>query len=290
MARRASDRRRSLTLGDLGRAGDPGSQAHYADAAYYDKTYRKRIRDVAFYVDLARSVRGPVLEYGIGSGRIAIEMARRGVEVTGIDLSRPMLARLSERLQEEIAEVRGRVRAVRGDMRRVRLGERFSLVIAPFNVWLHLYTRRDVEQFLDRVRGHLTPRGRFVFDVSIPSPDDLGADPTRRYRAPRFRDPTTGDLVEYAERFDYDPIRQILLIEMEFSPGKHSAFTVPLTHRQFFPQELEALLHYNGFRGIAFSGDFTHRPPSAETDALIVSCRAGRADPGRRVAGSQRRH
>ncbi|MGH7436103.1 MAG: class I SAM-dependent methyltransferase, partial [Polyangiaceae bacterium] len=80
---------------------EAGTVAHYEDAAYYTSTYARRIDDVAFYVALARRSRGPVLEYGIGNGRIALPIARHGVEVAGVDRSAPMLADLRERLARE---------------------------------------------------------------------------------------------------------------------------------------------------------------------------------------------
>jgi SAM-dependent methyltransferase len=262
-------------LRDVGVAGDAGSTAHYDDPHYYDRTYRGRTDDVAYYVRLGRLSGGPVLEYGVGTGRVALPLARAGVEVTGVDLSEPMLSALGDKLRHEPPEVRRRVRLRHGDMRRVRLRRRYPLVIAPFNAVLHLYERTDVEQFLARVRSHLAPRGRLVFDFSLPSPDDLAADPDRRYRAPRFRHPTAG-LTRYAERFEYDPIRQLLLIHMEFSPeGPHPAWSTPLTHRQFFPEEMEALLHYNGFRDIRMTADFTDAAPGPDADSLVVSCTAG---------------
>jgi len=144
---------------------EAGSLAHYEDPAYYAATYAQRLEDVAYYVGLAQRAGGPVLEYGAGNGRIALPIARHGIDVVGIDHSAPMLADLRARLAREPAEVRARVRAVRGDMRRVRLGRRFPLVLATFNTALHLYTRDDVERFLARVREHLAPRGRFVLDL-----------------------------------------------------------------------------------------------------------------------------
>lgn len=268
-------------LTSLGRAGDTGAAAHYADPEYYDRAYRARRDDVAYYVRMGRLCGGPVLEYGVGTGRIALPLARAGVSVTGVDLSEDMLGRLASHLRREPEDVRPRVRAVRGDMRTVRLRERFPLVIAGFNTFLHLYDRTDVEQFLERVRAHLTPGGHFVFDVSVPHPDYLGADPARRYGTPPFRHPARG-IVRYGERFDYDPIQQVLLMKMEFTPADGSpGWVVPLTHRQFFPRELEALLHYNGFVDIVLSADFTDGPPTGTTDSLVVSCRKRRSTKGR---------
>jgi SAM-dependent methyltransferase len=254
---------------------EAGATAHYEDPAYYDTAYRSRRDDVAYYVRQGRLSGGPVLEYGVGTGRIAIELARAGIEVTGVDQSRPMLQALATRLEAEPSDVRGRVRIVRGDMRRVRLKKRFPLVIAAFNTVLHLYERVDMERFLAGVRAHLSPAGRFVFDFSMPHDEYLGADPTRTFGAPRFRHPSRG-LVRYRERFEYDPLAQVLLTEMRFLPEDGSRpWSVPLTHRQFFPREMEALLHYNGFRDIVWSADFTDAPPDEGVDSLVVSCRSG---------------
>jgi SAM-dependent methyltransferase len=262
------------TIRDFGAAGDDGARGHYDDPAYYAKTYKDRRHDIDYYVRLARESKGPVLEYGVGNGRIALHVARAGIEVFGVDLSRPMLDDFEERLKLEPKQVRARVSLAQGDMREHQLGKRVPLVYAPFNCFLHLYTRPDVEAFLARVRAHLAPGGRFVFDFSVPHGEDLSRDPERSYGSPRIRHPTTGELVKYAERFEYDRLRQLLLIWMEFEPedgGK--PWKVPLTHRQFFPREVEALLHYNGFTDIFFTADFTDQPADQWVDSMVVSCR-----------------
>jgi SAM-dependent methyltransferase len=265
------------TIEDFGAAGDGGALAHYDDPAYYTKTYKDRRHDVDYYVRLARELKGPVLEYGVGNGRIALHVARAGVNVHGIDLSRPMLEDFSARLKNEPKQVRARVTLQRGDMRSADAGKRFALVYAPFNCLLHLYERADMEAFLARVRAHLAPGGRFVFDFSVPHGEDLSRDPERAFGAPRVRHPTTGELVRYAERFDYDRVRQLLLIWMEFSPESGGKpWRVPLTHRQYFPCEIEALLHYNGFEDITFTADFTDLPPDRYVDSMVVFCRAAR--------------
>ena len=254
-----------------------GSAAHYEDPAYYEKTYRRRVDDVRYYADLATAVGGPVLEYGCGNGRITLAIANRGVDIVGVDLSAAMLADLRRRLEAEPAEARARVTLRRGDMRAVRLRRRFPLVICPFNALLHLYTREDVERFLARTREHLTPRGELVFDVSMPEPAELARDPNRAYRTPGFvyPDESGGTKVRYGERFDYDRLRQVLFVAMEFTPvdGTDSWMT-PLAHRQFYPQELEALLHYNGYRITARHGDFFGEPLTRHSQTILLHCRA----------------
>jgi len=254
---------------------EAGSLAHYADPAYYTSTYARRIDDVAFYVSLAQRARGAVLEYGVGNGRIALPMARHGVDVVGVDHSAPMLADLRARLRREPSEVRARVRVVRGDMRRARMKRRFPLVICPFNAALHLYTRADVERFLSRVRDHLSPGGRFVVDLSMPSLHDLAREPSRPHHAPRFRHPTSGTLVKNRERYDYDPVRQVLFVSMEFEAldDPQDAWMTPLAHRQFFPCEWEALLQYNGFVVLRVEGDFQGGPLTKESDVMVWHAR-----------------
>jgi SAM-dependent methyltransferase len=261
---------------------EAGSLAHYEDPNYYTSSYASRIEDVAYYVALAGRSRGPVLEYGAGNGRIAIPLARHGREVVGVDHSAPMLGDLRARLAAEPEEVRARVSAVRGDMRRVRLKRRFPLVLTAFNTALHLYTRVDVERFLARVREHLAPGGRFVVDMSVPLVADLARMGGRSYQVPRFRHPTTGVVVKNREYFDYDSLRQVLFVSMEFEPvgDPAASWVTPLAHRQFFPREWEALLHYNGFTVTRVDGDFAGGPLTAESDVMIWHAKAtSRATP-----------
>ena len=91
MSGKARSGEAARTIRDFGAAADEGAREHYADPAYYSKTYKDRRHDVDYNVRLARQSKGPVLEYGVGNGRIALHVARAGIEVHGVDLSRPML-------------------------------------------------------------------------------------------------------------------------------------------------------------------------------------------------------
>ena len=258
-----------------------GAVEHYADPAYYALAYRARRRDVVFYLAQAKRWGGPVLEYGVGNGRVALPLARAGIDVVGVDLSKPMLADLERRAKRMPRAASQRLRWVHGDMRDVRLGQRFRLVIAPFNTFLHLYERPDVERFLTRVRHHLAPGAPFVFDFSIPNSSDLAADPDAWRTGPPVRLPGDSRRIRYRERFDYDALRQVLAVDMEFTPPDGGAYVAQLAHRQFFPCEIEALLHYGGFRSIHFTADFTSRQPDSNVDFLVVEAHRQRLAPSR---------
>jgi SAM-dependent methyltransferase len=283
-------KRLAPSIDDVDAVRDVGARAHYDDPLYYDKAYRRRRHDVEYYAKVAKRWGGPVLEYGVGSGRVALELARAGLSVTGVDLSQPMLDQFEARLRKEPEAVRERVRLLQGDMREVSLRKRFPLVVAPFNVVLHLYEREDVEAFFGRVKRHLAPGGRFVFDFSVPVPADLALDPNRSYRAPPFVHPSTGKRMRYSERFEYHPLRQLLVVWMEMMPEDGGdPWVIPLSHRQFFPQEMAALLHYNGFRDVVMTEDFSDEPASPLADVLVASCGVAAPKPRSRRKAPRRR-
>ena len=253
-----------------------GEDAHYRDALYYEHAYKRRTKDVSLYAELAGRWGGPVLELGAGAGRVTRAIARKGIDVVAVDRVSEMIALAKARLEGEPATARERVRFVRGDARSLRLRRRFPLVIAPFNVLNHLYTRGDWERALAAVERHLAPRGRFVFDVRVPDPIELARDPSRTYRGRSVVHPADGRRYRYGESFEWDPATQVELITMQFedTDDPSNYFVVPLAQRHVFPAELEALLHYNGFRIEHRWGDFDRSPLTASSESQILVARA----------------
>lgn len=255
------------------------TEAHYEDPHYYDQTYRRRREDVRFYADLAERYGGPVLELGVGSGRVALAIAERGIDVVGVDTMAPMLDRFRERLEKAPHRVRARVTLRKGDLRSLRSKQRFPLIVAPFHVFMHLYERRDVERALATVSHHLRRGGRFAFDVRMPDLRELERDPARIYRVGTVKHPANGRRYKYREQYHYDPVRQVQLVQMIFQAvdDPNDWFATPLAHRHFFPAELEALLHYAGFAVEASFGDFDQSPLDAFSEQQILIARRGRA-------------
>lgn len=111
-------------------------------------------------VELAEG--GPVLELGIGTGRVAIPLAARGVEVTGIELSADMLAQLRAKPGASS------ITAVEGDMAATRLNADFSLVCLVFNTITNLTTQEEQVSCFENAARHLRPGGRFVIENGVP--------------------------------------------------------------------------------------------------------------------------
>jgi len=138
-------------------------------ARLYDPWSVSVVEDVAFYVDEARRTGGPVVELGVGTGRIAIPIAVEGIEVIGVDSSEGML----EVAREQAALSGVAVDFRYGDMRQPPVEGTFPLVLCPFRSLLHMQTDADRRAALRAIHGLLEPGGRFVFDVFAPGPEDI---------------------------------------------------------------------------------------------------------------------
>jgi SAM-dependent methyltransferase len=260
-----------------------GSHALYERPRYYDHAFRQHRADVAFYTALAARSSGPILELGAGTGRITLPLLRAGATVTAVDRSRAMLDRAAERALALPSQARERLTLIEADLRSLRLRKHFDLVLAPFNLFMHLYTRRDLEAALQRVAAHLAPRGRFALDVLMPDLGVLRRDPARFYRCRAVLDPSDGHRYAYAESFAYDPVTQVQEVQMQFQRLDKPEIerTTPLSLRCYFPQELLSLLHYNGFDVIEHYGDFAGAAPHAESEHQVIVARRSRAKRGR---------
>jgi SAM-dependent methyltransferase len=140
-------------------------------AELYDDWSRRVTEDVAFYVEEALTAGGPVVELGVGTGRIAVPTARAGVNLIGIDLSQAMLDVCRRRA--ELAGIAERIDLRLGDYRRPPVSERVRLVTCPFRAYLHLRSDPERTAALRSARRLLEPGGRLVFDVFCPSVEDM---------------------------------------------------------------------------------------------------------------------
>jgi SAM-dependent methyltransferase len=148
---------------------DLSADAYAVLGTGYDAWCHSVTEDIDFYVRLAIESGGPVLEVGVGSGRIAVPTALAGITVVGVDRSGPMLdlARAKARAQGVSLEL------VRADMRELPELGTFPLVTVPFRALLHL--RDDAERLgvLRSLRARLEPGGLLAFDVFHPDRRDI---------------------------------------------------------------------------------------------------------------------
>ena len=230
--------------------------AYDSIAALYDPWSRSVTEDVDFYVAEARKSGGPVVELGVGTGRIAVPIARAGVRVIGIDDSEAMLDLC--RARAEAAGVSKLVELRLGDLRRPPVLERVPLVTCPFRALLHLASDEERLEALRAVHLLLLPGGRFVFDVFAPSMEDV--------------EETNGRWLEREpgiwERADWDLERRVLTLAVRGEAGETA---MRLAWRA--PEEWRALLERAGFEIAASYGWFDLRPYDGGEDTVWIARR-----------------
>src|SRR6266436_6637316 len=153
---------------DMRRAFYAGATLHVRSYDSINNSDRPVLQgDISFYLDLANHAGGDVLEIGVGTGRAALELAKAGIRVTGLDLSADMLAVASERATA--GGLAQRLRLECGDMRSFDLaGREFGVVIVPFRAFQFLLTPEDQLAALGGFRRHLRAGGIFALHLFDP--------------------------------------------------------------------------------------------------------------------------
>ena len=227
-------------------------------ARIYDPWSQSVVEDVSFYVEEAVRAGGPVLELGVGTGRIAVPMAAAGVPVIGVDTSEGMLAVARERA--ELAGVAELVDLRQGDMRDPPVEGAFALIAIPFRSLLHMESDDDRRAALRAVRDRLAPDGRFVFDVFTPAADDI-ADTHARWLE---REPGIW------ERADWHEETRTLILRVRGAEGEAEMSLAWLS-----VPEWRALLADEGFELEALYGWFDRSPWTGGEDSVWVCRRRG---------------
>jgi len=225
-----------------------------AIAELYDPWSASVTEDVAFYREEARGAGGPVVELGVGTGRIAIPLASDGIEVIGVDSSVGMLEVCARRAAEAGVQLDLRL----GDLSDPPVTERVPLVIVPFRSYLHLSTNDERRRALAAARELLVHGGRLVFDVFAPDAEDI-AETNGRWLE---REPGIW------ERADWDPERGTLTLSIR-GDGAESKMTLAWVDAA----DWRALLVEAGFEVEACYGWFDRTPYAGGEDSIWITRR-----------------
>lgn len=218
--------------------------AHVHDDGHFDERIAARY-DASTAEHFAPEVVGPmlerlealaeggrVLEFAIGTGRVALPLARRGVRVAGIDLSTAMVARLRAKPGGDAVPV-----AI-GDIATTRVDGTFSLAYLVFNTIMNLTTQAAQVACFRNAAAHLQPGGRFVIEVGVP--DLRRLPPGETARVFHVSDERWG--ID-----EYDVVDQGLTSHhIELVDGQLERFSVPF--RYVWPAELDLMAALAGLR------------------------------------------
>jgi SAM-dependent methyltransferase len=192
---------------------------------------------------------GAALELGIGTGRIAVPLAQRGVQVHGIDLSEAMVARLRAKPGAGVIAV------TIGDFATTRIEGDFTLAYLVFNTINNLTTQDAQVSCFQNAAAHLVPGGCFVIEVGVP----------QLQRLPPGE--TVHPFHVSAERLgfdEYDVVDQGLVSHHHaFRDGKWEAASIPF--RYVWPAELDLMARLAGMRLRDRFGDWNREPFTADS-------------------------
>jgi SAM-dependent methyltransferase len=261
----------------------------YSNGETYDA--QVNATGIEFYTSLAQETGGPVLELACGTGRVSIPIARLGMDVTGLDFAPAML----EQARRKSGALP--VRWAQADARSFDLGRLFRLIFLTGNSFQQFLSNADQQAMLQCAHAHLDGEGLFAFETRnplLPSPSTRshleGLIERARLRGDFFTLLETRQTEwfwqtyadvhghEITERIsqEYDPITQTLRLTNRgrWSDGTHEqSRTGHETLRYTFPQELRALLHYNGFTVVREFGDWYGGSLTADSLSIILACK-----------------
>jgi SAM-dependent methyltransferase len=241
----------------------------------FDLDYGDFAGDLPFYENLARRSDGPILELGIGTGRIAVPLARAGYEVWGIDSSEAVLARARCKAGAPLVE---RLHLLPGDMRDFQLDRQFDLVFAGLGTFHHLLTTDDQLACLRCVERHLTPGGLFVCDLRPLFPNEWQSGDS----VPLLHDwtrvlPSTGETVIKLRSVRADRAAQVQhelhIYDIVSNDGAVRRVTAEVDLRFSTRYEMEGLLREAGLKLDQVYGDFDLAPYDEASEYMITVVR-----------------
>lgn len=222
--------------------------------------------NLPFYVDAYLKADGPVVELGIGDGRIAVQAAVQGRAVIGVDLSSAMLDLCRRRAER--AGVSDRLTLMRADFSTVELDTPAALVALPYHSLGHLLTLADKRRAICNVFSQLCPGGRFIFDDFVMTADLVAHMRQVQLRA-EYRSTAGADVLLWVTSLVNEAAQSIRVVTWEDELG-HDGVQARRRYRRLSlswlePSQAHDLLTEAGFAIEACYGDFDRTPFSAAT-------------------------
>jgi SAM-dependent methyltransferase len=197
---------------------------------------------------------GPALEFAIGTGRVAVPLVERGVSVTGIELSRPMIDQLRTKADDETIPV------IVGDMATATAPGRFTLVYLVYNTISNLLTQAEQVACFRNAARHLLPGGRFVIELWVP---ELRKLPPGQQAVVWRSEPGALGLDTY------DVLAQQVVSHHVTFEETGEARLFRTSHRYIWPAELDLMAQLAGFELESRHADWEDTPFTAESRSHV---------------------
>lgn len=243
----------------------------FYDPITYDLECDSFNEDFPIIEQWAQQLGNPLLDLACGTGRMSIHLAKKGYQLTGVDLVPQMVLHGQKKAQHANVNIEFMV----ADARAFHLNKQFNFIFMLMNAFQFLPTRKDYEQLFACVKSHLTPEGLFLFETRNPCPSNLDKP---RHIESRHYDLPDGSSLDVTDEQYYDPMTQIQHYQskriFQSADGTQRHQTLYTGLRYVYPQEMEALLYYNGFEAVECYGDWSGAKFTENSPAMIYVVKA----------------
>ncbi|MGI8495477.1 MAG: class I SAM-dependent methyltransferase [Pyrinomonadaceae bacterium] len=220
---------------------------------------------INFYERAIERFGQPVLELACGTGNYLVTLSEQNLDISGTEKFAEMFNATQKKAESRNVETN----LHSADMRDFNLNQKFNLIFTAENGLQHLKTTEEVSACFASVKKHLEPQGKFIVEVFNPSLELLNRDLGKRYFVGEYRTENGWVILETSVR--YDAATQINHINWHYKNQYwKEEQAISFTMRQFFPQELDALFKFNGFRIEAKYGDFQGNSFQSDSPKQII--------------------
>lgn len=236
--------------------------------------FRGKSADLSFFKQVIPT-QASVLEVGCGTGRIAYELAKRGNQVVGLDLSKEMLGILNEKIVNGLDEIEGKIRTAHANMIDFNLNQEFDWIILPFRVFQLLLTDKFRTHCLENIKKHLKSEGKVIIDLFDPDPSAFKDWENRRTLEMSFYSEVLGTTIKRehvgGKHFDKQQIISYSNIYEVLTSGQEPIILEePMRMAYWYEEQATNLFEEHQFNIQNIYGDWDFSPVSREHKRELI--------------------
>jgi SAM-dependent methyltransferase len=211
---------------------------------------------------------------GCGTGRVSIPIAKAGIDVVGLDTSKPMLD-LARSKAKKAGLSKPKISFLIGDMREFSLGRTFPIIIVPFRSFLALLNVPDQRSCLESIKSHLAPDGILILDIFVPDLDTLTEVSATPAHAWDVTQSETGSRLIVWDQSTFDNHNQVIDARMIIDEVSQSGQVLGRVYQDFQIRyihrfEIHHLLEVCGLRILAEYGEFDYSPLEPSSSEMVI--------------------
>jgi len=231
----------------------------------YDDQFWWKKNDIEFWKSLFNNPNKTILEFGAGTGRLAVPLIREGFSYSGIEVSDKYVkyAHAKHNLQSIIC----------GDMRSVDFKKKFDYLFIGFNTFSHLLDSADVSSFLNTVKCHMHNESHFYIDIFMPHVSFLYKAKDQKEKIMDFFDSNIQKNATIEETLSYDYETNIISVNWDYISIDNMIYrTFKFRMKVYYPDTINRLLVDSGFTVQSLWGDYDGSLLTEESNIQLYDC------------------